>query len=312
MKLVVTIPAYNEESTIGRVIRDVPRIIKGVSRVEVLVINDGSLDGTAKAAKTAGADRIVSHTHNLGLGNAFRTGLDNALGMGADIIVNIDADGQYVGSEIKDLIRPILEKKADMVLGSRFSGQIEHMAAWKRIGNRIATRTVRFLSGIPITDGQTGFRAFSRDAALRLNVMSNYTYTQETIIQAAMKGMKIVEIPCTFRRREGHSKLISSVSNYAKRSTTILFRTYRDYKPLKFFGIIGAIIFVLGVIFGGYIFIRWLFTGLVTPHVPLAILSAILLIVGFQVILFAFLADMMGQLRRLQEDILYRVRKNGS
>lgn len=310
MKLVVMIPAYNEEASIASVIKEIPRKIRGISKVEVLVIDDGSTDNTANEAKIAGADKVVSHTHNLGLGNAFRTGLDNALEMGADIIVNTDADGQYVGAEIPDLIGPIFVKRADMVLGSRFAGSIEHMVASKKIGNRMATRMVRYLSGIPITDGQTGFRALTRDAALKLNVMSNYTYTQETIIQAAMKGLKIVEIPVTFRKREGYSKLVSSPLGYAKKSATILFRTYRDYKPLKFFGAIGGIVILIGLILGVRVIYHYLTTGLVSPMLPTAILSAMTMIVGFQVLVFAFMADMMGQQRRTQEEILYRIKKN--
>lgn len=310
MKLVVMIPAFNEEQTIGSVIKEIPRKILGMN-VQILVINDGSSDNTIIEAKKAGADKIVSHHGNKGLGVAFKTGLDNALAMGADIIVNTDADGQYVGAEIENLVKPIIGCEADIVLGSRFAGTIEYMPLGKRIGNRMATRMVRFLSGLPVTDGQTGFRAFTRDAALRLNVMSFYTYTQETIIQAAKRGITLVEVPCTFRRRDGHSRLISSIFGYAKKSAAILMRTYRDYMPLQFFGTIGISIFAVGTVFALYIFQYFLRTGMVSPHVPLAILTAITLIVGFQLIIFALLADMMGQQRKVSEEILYRVKKNG-
>jgi len=312
MDLVVTIPAYNEEKTIAEVIKKIPRNIKGISKVKVLVIDDGSTDKTVSIAKKAGADKIVSHKQNLGLGITFRDAMDNALVMGADIIVNIDADNQYDPKEIPHLIRPILENKADIVLGSRFKGKIEEMPPIKRFGNKAFTFLVRRLSGLDISDSQTGFRALTRDAAMRINILSTYTYTQEMIIQAAYKNLKVVEVPCVFRKREGSSGLISTVFRYAKSGLAITSRTYRDYRPLKFFGSIGLTIFGIGSAFALFILQHFLRTGLVTPYIPLTILTAITLIVGFQLIIFAMLADMIGQQRRIQEEILYRVKKNGN
>jgi len=208
MKLIVTIPAYNEENTINKVIRETPRQIYGIDSVEVLVINDGSKDNTVKVAKDAGADHIINQNENQGLAFAFRTGLEEALIRGADIIVNTDADFQYNQQQIPDLIKPVLEGKADIVLGSRFSGHIEHMAPQKRLGNILATCVTRMASGYPVTDARTGFRAFSRDAALRMNILYDYTYVQETIIQAVDHNLTMVEIPIEVRKCEGDSILI--------------------------------------------------------------------------------------------------------
>lgn len=309
MNLVVMIPAYNEEKTIGRVIRQIPKKIKGVSKVKVLVVDDGSTDNTVKVAKKFGVNKVVSHKQNLGLGIAFRTGLDTALEMGADIIVNIDADNQYDAKEIPELIKPILNGNADIVLGSRFKGWIEDMPFVKRIGNKTFSWLVRRLSSLPISDAQTGFRALTRSAVLAINLFSNYTYTQEMIIQAAYKNLKIVEVPCSFRKREGKSRLISTVGRYTKNCIAIVLRTYRDYKPLQLFGLIGGLIFVSGLTSGSYVLYHWLTTGLVSPHIPLAILTAILLIFGFQIIVFGLIADMVGSQRKLIERIFYEIKK---
>lgn len=232
MKLIVTIPAYNEEKTIDKVIKEIPRQISGIETIEVLVINDGSTDNTVEVAKEAGADHIITLKENQGLAFAFRTGLEEALKKGADIIVNTDADFQYNQQQIPDLIKPILEEKADIVLGSRFSGNIEHMVLGKRIGNIIATRITSMASGYPVSDAQTGFRAFSRDAALRMAIFSDYTYVQETIMQAVNHNLTLVEIPVDFRKREGTSRLMTGIFNYAKRAASTILRTYRDYNPL--------------------------------------------------------------------------------
>ena len=309
MKLVVTIPAYNEENTIGKVIKEVPREIEGIEKVEVLVINDGSTDNTVRVAKEAGADRIVGFKENKGLAPAFRLGLETALEMGADIIVNTDADFQYDQKQIPDLIRPILDGEADIVLGSRFKGWIEHMPIQKRIGNKIATWVTRIASGYPVSDAQTGFRAFTRETALRLNIMSDYTYVQETILQAVNNGMVIKEIPVNFRKREGKSRLISNIFSYAKRGAPIILRTYRDYNPLKVFSLIGGIITLLGLLMGLRVLVHYFKTGMVTPYLPSAVLTVVLLVVGLQVIILGLIADMIKTQKKLQEEILYRLKK---
>jgi glycosyltransferase involved in cell wall biosynthesis len=308
MKLVVMIPAYNEEETIADVIAEIPKGLCEVDEIETLVVDDGSTDRTAETARKAGAN-VVSNEENIGLARTFKKGLEEALARKADIIVNIDADGQYVGGEIPDLIKPILEGRADVVLGSRFKGSIEYMPLHKKIGNSIATKITQFASGVPISDAQTGFRAFSRDAALRLNVMSDYTYVQETIIQAAIKGLGIVEVPCSFRKRNGKSRLISNIFSYAKRAGATILLTYRDYKPLKTFLLIGGSIFFLGLAVGARVLIHFLKTGLVSPYIPSAILTAVLLIIGFQVIILGLVADMIGNNRKILEELLYKLKK---
>jgi glycosyltransferase involved in cell wall biosynthesis len=309
MKLIVTIPAYNEEKTIDKVIKEIPRQISGIETIEVLVVNDGSTDNTVKVAKEAGADHIITLKENQGLAFAFRTGLEEALKRGADIIVNTDADFQYNQQQIPDLVKPVLEHKADIVLGSRFSGHIEHMSSQKRIGNIIATRVTRMASGYPVTDAQTGFRAFSRDAALRMNILSDYTYVQETIMQAVNHNLTMVEIPIDFRRRDGNSRLMSGVFNYAKRAASTIMRTYRDYEPLKVFGLIGLVFMFAGMVTGVRVFIHYLQTGMVTPYLPSAVLTVILGIIGVQIIVFGLIADMLKTQRAIGEEVLYRLKK---
>jgi len=305
--VVVIIPALNEEKTVGSVIRGIPRDV--ADTVKVVVIDDGSTDNTVKVARDAGADNVISFGGNRGLAEAFRRGLEVALEMGADIIVNIDADNQYEAKEISQLTQPILDGKADIVLGSRFKGWIEEMPFQKRIGNRIATKVTALASGYSISDAQTGFRAFSREAALRLNILSDYTYTQEVIIQAARKGLRIVEIPCSFRRRVDRSRLVSGIFSYAKRAGMVILTTYRDYEPLRVFMTVGLVFIILGLLAGGRVLIHFFFTGMVTPYVPTAILTAVLLIVGFQVMILALIADMIGSNRKLIDEILYRLKE---
>ena len=309
MKLIVTIPAYNEENTIDKVIREIPRQIDGIDLVEVLVINDGSTDNTVKVAKDAGADHIISQKENQGLAFAFRTGLEEALKRSADIIVNTDADFQYNQQQIPDLVNPILESKADIVLGSRFSGYIEHMVPQKKIGNIIATRVTRMASGFPVTDAQTGFRAFSRDAALRMNILSDYTYVQETIMQAVGHNLTMVEIPIEFRKREGSSRLMSGVFNYAKRAASTILRTYRDYNPLKVFASIGLLFIIAAIATGARVLVHYLQTGMVTPYLPSAVLTTILGIMGVQIFVFGLIADMLKTQRQIGEEVLYRLKK---
>jgi len=312
LRLVVTIPAYNEERTLGKVIREIPRKIDQIDDVKVVVVDDGSIDNTRKVAFEAGADKVISFKQNRGLAQAFKIGLNVALQMNSDVIVNIDADGQYDGAEIIKLITPILNSEADIVLGSRFKGWIEYMPLQKKLGNSLATKVTNLLSGLKISDSQTGFRAFSKEAALRINVMSNYTYVQETIMQAVYKRLKIVEVPVHFRRRKGKSRLIPNIFSYSKRAGLTILKTYRDYKPLRTFLLIGGFIILIGLAFGLRVLIHYLNTGMVTPHIPSAILTAVLLIVGFQVVILALIADMIGSSRKVQEEILYMLKKKDS
>ena len=311
MKIIITIPAYNEEETIAGVIKEIPRDITLVDTVEIIVIDDGSIDNTLSEAKGgAGVDKIISFKRNRGLAQAFRKGLETALKRGADIIVNIDADGQYNGKEIPKLIAPILNESADIVLGERQIDTLEHMPMGKKLGNKMATWVTRRVTGLPIKDAQTGFRAFSKEAALRINVMSDYTYVQETIIQAVNKGLTIVEVPVQFRKRKGgESRLISNIFSYARKAGSTILITYLHYKPLRTFLFIGSLIFLSGFAVGLRVLIHYLRTGFVTPYIPSAILTAVLLIIGFLVIILGLIADIVGTNRKIMEEVLYRLRK---
>lgn len=308
VKLVVTIPALNEEKTIGNVIAEIPKKIRGIDEIQVLVVDDGSTDGTSKAAKSKGA-QVVRNSSNKGLAFAFARGLDAALGMDADVIVNTDADFQYNQKQIPSLIKPILDGKADMVLGSRFKGVMEFMPAQKYWGNRMMSMLISLLTGMRISDAQTGFRAFSREAALKVNVFSDYTYTQETILEAWEKKLVITEVPADFRRREGESRLISNIFVYAKRAGFTIIETYLSYKPLRVFLSTGFFIILLSLLFGYRVIGHFLSTGLVAPFLPSAILSAVLLIVGVQVTIVGLLAEMIKRNRKVQEQVLYNLRK---
>ncbi|OPX65124.1 MULTISPECIES: glycosyltransferase family 2 protein [unclassified Methanoregula] len=309
MKLIITIPAYNEEKSVGAVIRGIPEKIEGIDEISILVINDGSLDRTAEEAKQAGADRILSHTTNMGLAVSFRDGLNESLAMGADIIVNIDADLQYNCREIPHLIKPILERRAEIVLGDRQIDKISHMPRGNLWGNKIATGIIRMITGLPIRDAQTGFRAFSRDAAARIHLTGDYTYTQETLIQAANKKIPIAQIPVEFHRRGDSSRLISSIFQYARYAGITLFRSVGTYHPFMVFMSIGLGFIVAGLVFGFRVIAHFFNTGLVTPYLPSALLTTVLLILGGLSMLFALLADMNRTQRMLSEEILYRLKK---
>jgi len=310
MNLVVTIPAYNEENSIAAVIHEIPRDIPSIDDVKVLIINDGSEDDTAEVAKRAGADRIITHKKNMGLGVTFKDGLEEALRMGADIIVNIDADGQYNGAEIPRLIEPILKGQADIVIGNRQIDKLDHMPWQKKVGNKMATWVTRRVTGLPIIDAQTGFRAFSRVAALRMTLLSgSYTYVQETLIEAANKRLTVEQIPIEFRRREGPSRLISNIFKYARLAGITIIRNYRDYRPFAVFAGIGVTMAGGGLIVGARVLIHYLTTGMVTPFIPSAILTTVLLVVGTQIIIFGFMADMLKTQRMIQEEILYRLKR---
>lgn len=309
MKLIVMIPAYNEEESISSVVKEIPRIIDGINSVEILIIDDGSVDSTVDEAKKAGTDHILKHISNQGLAKTFRDGLNKALELGADIIVNTDADFQYNGQEIPQLIKPILQGKADIVIGNRQISTLDHMPVGKLWGNRIATKVTRFATGLPILDAQTGFRAFSRDAALKMNLTGDYTYVQETLIQAAHKDLTLIQIPVEFRKREGESRLISSLPRYARMAGMTILRSFRDYNPFMVFFSVGLILIIIGLVSGTKVIIHYLATGGVTPYLPSAVLTTVLVTVGLQAIVFGLLADMMKTQREFMEEILYRIKK---
>ena len=274
---------------------------------KVLVIDDGSKDHTSNVAKKSGADYIIKNKKNLGLAQSFKRGLEECLKLGADIIVNTDADFQYNQTEIPRLIQPILDGKADVVLSDRQVLKLSHMPFNKKYGNLISTLVTRFISGYPVKDAQSGFRAFSREAALKLNILSDYTYVQETIIQAVDKRLKILQMPCEFRERHGKSRLISSLFGYAKRAGLTIIRSFVRYKPLRALLTLSLFPIILGVI----LILRYLYFFSLNDkgHVQSLILAAVLLIIGFQLVVLAFIADTIGANRKIDEEILYLQKK---
>lgn len=292
MKIIVTIPAYNEESTIGVVIGKINEVIKNNKYdCKILVVDDGSKDNTKEVAKKAGA-MVYSHSKNYGLAEAFITEVEKAIKLGADIIVHIDADTQYNPEEIPKLIKEI-EDGYDLVLGSRFKGTIEDMPFIKRIGNIAFSNVISNITETKISDAQTGFRAFTKEVAENIKITSGHTYTQEQIIKAVRQKYKIKEVPIHFAKRKDKSRLISSPFGYAIRAWINIIRVYRDYEPLKFFGIIGALIFFAGFILGLYLTYVQIFGEGVNRHLGLMMLDILILSIGLQIVIFGFIADMM-------------------
>lgn len=311
-RLVVMIPAYNEAPTIGQAIREVPRRLPGIGRVEVLVVDDGSKDGTGDAALAAGADAVITLKRNAGLTRAFATGLQAAVERGADIIVNTDADCQYDGREIGELIAPILAGEADLVSGDRQIETLDHMTGSKSFGNRFGSWMLRIAAGSPFKDASSGFRAFTRECALRLNPTIGNTYTHQTIIQAIHAGMVVREVPVTFRRsaREGgHSRLISSVGRHIVRSAVTIMRTLTAYRPLSVLGVSGLALLVLAGLIA-LIPLRDYITGDTAGHLQSLIASVAFGIAGLLLLLFGLLADAVSANRRVTDEVLYRIKKD--
>lgn len=289
MKIVITIPSFNEERTIGNVIEEVKKVMeKNSFDYKVLVIDDGSKDKTKEIAKKRGAI-VFSHPSNLGLAETFKTEMKKAIELNPDIIVHIDADNQYLASDIPKLIEPIINKKADIVLGSRFKGKIEHMPLIKRFGNMAFSKVLSNITKRRISDGQTGFRAFTKDIA-SIDIKSDHTYTQEQIIKAIKNKFKLIEVPVYFAKRKDKSRLMKNPFDYAVKAWINILRIYRDYEPLKFFSYFGGFFMSLGLLTGIWILVTFLRTASV-GGIPRVILAALFIITGIQITLFGFLAD---------------------
>ncbi len=289
MKVVITIPALNEENTLPKVIEEIKKVMRHTRyNWTIQIVDDGSKDKTVQAAKRHGAI-VVSHGRNKGLAEAFKTEITNALKLGADVIVHTDADGQYPAKHIPELIRKV-EEGNDLVLGSRFAGQIEHMSFMKRFGNIAFSKVLSHFTKSRITDSTTGFRAFNRAVAEEIELINTFTYTQEQIIKAAMRKFRIAEVP-VYARKTRESRLFRNPFEYAWKAWINIFRIYRDYEPLRFFGRIGTAMFSVGFIVGLYIFYEIWTTG-AAGGIPRVILSALLMLTGIQIVLFGFLADM--------------------
>jgi glycosyltransferase involved in cell wall biosynthesis len=312
MKLVIQIPAYNEEATIAKALAALPRSVPGFSSVETLVIDDGSTDATSERAREAGAGRVVRLTTNRGLAEAFSVGLSEALAMGADVIVNFDADLQYDPADIPALVAPVLEGRADFTIGDRGPGQLAHFSPSKRLLQRMGSWVVRQASGIQVTDAVSGFRAMSAEAARRLNVFSKLTYTLETLIQAGYKGLRVVSVPVRAHPPVRPSRLFTSTFKYVLLQGSNVLRITALYKPMKVFSIAGALFMLAGAALGARFLAYYFFGRNPGGHVQSLILAAVLIVVGFQTLLIALLADLVAINRRLLEEMKLRERANRS
>ncbi|GAA5525683.1 undecaprenyl-phosphate 4-deoxy-4-formamido-L-arabinose transferase [Microbulbifer aestuariivivens] len=308
MKLIIQIPCFNEAETLSVALAALPRTVPGFDSVEWLIIDDGSQDDTVSVARAHGADHIVKHLGNKGLARAFMTGLEASLDLNADVIINTDADNQYNADDIPALVQPILEHRAEIVVGARPIEAIEHFSPIKKVLQRLGSWVVRVASRTDIPDAPSGFRAMSRSAAQKLMVFNDYTYTLETIIQAGQKNMAIVSVPVRVNGELRPSRLVKSIPSYIKRSIVTIIRIFVVYRPFRFFGVIGAFLFFAGFAIG----FRFLFDYLQGDgdgHVQSLILSAVLLGMGFQTFLVAFIADLLAANRKLLEDIRFKTEK---
>ena len=309
MKLIIQIPCLNEEHTLPKTLEDLPKQIEGIDSIETLIIDDGSTDKTVEVAKKLGVHHVLQFTNNKGLAKAFIAGINQSLKLGADIIVNTDADNQYFGGDIVKLIQPILKKDADIVVGDRQVETIRHFSPIKIFLQKFGSWVVRQLSGTEVPDATSGFRAYSRDAALQLNVVSDFTYTIETIISAGKKNLAIAHVPVKTNTKLRESRLFPSIRVYLQRSLVTMLKVYSMYRPLRLFTLAGGATFLLGFAIGcRYLF--FFFMGQTEGHIQSLILSAILLIVGFQIIMMGVAAELISVNRQLLEDIQVRIKKD--
>jgi glycosyltransferase involved in cell wall biosynthesis len=310
MKLIVQIPAYNEEATIAAVVRGIPRSIPGIDRVEVLVINDGSRDHTVDCAQQAGADHILSLPYNRGLAFGFQAGLDAGLRAGAAIIVNTDGDNQYPGDQIPKLVEPILRGQADIVIGDRQVNQVQHFSPQKRLLERLGSWVVRAASGTSVPDAPSGFRAYSREAALRLFVTSDFSYTLDNLIQAGKRGLRVAHIPIATNPTRP-SKLHRGSWHFVKRQGATIVRAYATYEPLKTFFYLSLPFWLVALVLFVRLLVIFVRQDFALPgNVQSLIIAVMALIVGFLVMIFGLLADRIGDTRRLMEEVLYRLRRD--
>lgn len=312
-RLFAQICALNEQENIGQVIQSIPRKIPGVSAVQVLVIDDGSTDNTVAVASAAGADFILHHNVRKGLARAFQDGIDACLSRGADIIVNIDADGQYDGAEIQALIGPILTRKADLVVGDRQVRALQHFSPQKRVLERIGSLVVQIASGVVVTDAVSGFRAYTREAALRLFVTSNFSYTIQSLIQAGKLGLAVTDVPIHARETTRPSRLHRGTLNFINQQSTVLIRTYVTYEPLKTFGILSATFLFIGAV----LLVRLVILaagdgGQFIGHIQSLLVGVFCAILGVLFLMTGITADRIRENRRMIEEVLYRVRQQAS
>jgi glycosyltransferase involved in cell wall biosynthesis len=313
MRLIINIPAYNEEEKIGATIQRIPRSLPGIAEVFVQVVDDGSTDRTAAAAREAGADIVYSNGLNRGIGRTFRHAVERALENGADIMVNIDADGQFDPADIEKLIAPLLAQKADLVSADRFSGiKAKNIPFVKDTLNRLAASLIGFFMNEKITDLTCGFRAYSRETLLRLNLPGDFTYTQETIIDAIGKNLRVIWVPVEVTYfPDRTSRVVRSIGKYLNSSIRIILKAVRDVRPMKFFGIPGAVLILLSLLAFLAFLVQYFSHGLkVTPYLNYLLFGSVTFLIGMQLLIFAFVADMIKTSRRTTEDLAYFVKKN--
>jgi len=308
VKCIIQIPCYNEARTLPETVAALPRTLPGIDTVEYLVIDDGSSDGTSTVAQSVGVHHVVRHPRNLGLARAFTTGLDSSLRLGADIIVNTDADNQYVADDIARLVAPIVAGEAELVIGDRGVGQIEHFSPLKRTLQRLGSWVISQAAGMKVPDATSGFRALTREAALHTLVLSSYSYTLETLIQAGAQRRAIRYVPVRTNLPTRPSRLMNNLPHYLANSTTTIVRAYTFYRPLRVFTTIGVVALVAGAAIGIRFLIAY-FSGAGSGHIQSLILSAVLLIAGFQTLLIGLVADLIGANRKLMEEVLVRLRQ---
>jgi glycosyltransferase involved in cell wall biosynthesis len=309
VKLVIQIPCLNEEETLPETVRSLPREVEGFDRVEVLVVDDGSTDRTVEVARELGVDHVARLPGNKGLAKAFSTGIEVALHLGADVVVNTDGDNQYCADDIGALVAPILAGTADIVIGDRQTRRIPHFSPLKKLLQGLGSWVVRRISGTSVPDATSGFRAFTREAALHLNILSPYSYTLESIIQGARKGLRIVSVPVRTNPVTRASRLMRSMSEFVVRSGMTILRISVFYKPFRFFLGAGLVVFLAGLAVGAR-FLVYYFAGGGGGHIQSLVLAGALLSMGFTTFVLAVLADLISVNRQLSEDILYRLRRN--
>lgn len=308
MKLIIQIPCFNEEETLAATVADLPTAIDGIDTIEYLIIDDGSVDKTIEVARKIGVHHIVRHKHNKGLARAFASGLEASLRLGADIIVNTDGDNQYRGQDIAKLVMPVLHGEADLVVGDRQTQKVAHFSPIKKMLQKLGSSVVRRLSGTAIPDAVSGFRAFSREAAMRITIVSSFSYTIETLIQAGMKNMTVKAVPVEVNEKTRESRLFKSMRSFIQAQLTTMIRMYAMFKPLRTFFFVGFAFTAVGLI-PILRFIYFYVTDGGAGHVQSLVLGGAFLIMGVLTLLIALLADLIGRNRQLTEEVLERVKR---